>query len=167
MARVLVIFLSLFSLASFAGEIPSYISGSQRATVANWLAKNPSLRVATDTDCNCSREISHIRRGNGGVWKPNPSYHPFFTSGDFNGDGKSDFAVVLIDNVANMHLAVFNGPIAPKSSPVFLDNKHSGALFYGPPRPKPYHLVIGEFGSEGAILKPKGKSYVLVLNDCC
>lgn len=167
MIRVLALLLTFTSLAALASEIPSYISGPQRATLLNWLAKNPSLRVATDADCNCSKEIFQIRKGDGGVWQPNPSYHPFFTTGDFNVDGKTDFAVVLIDNTSNMHLAVFNGPITPNSSPAFVDNKHSGALFYGVPRPKPHYLVIGEFGSEGAILKPVGKSYVLVLNDCC
>jgi hypothetical protein len=34
------------------------------------------------------------------------------------------------------------------------------ALFYGPPRPKPYRLLLGRFESDsGALLIPHGRGY--------
>jgi hypothetical protein len=35
-------------------------------------------------------------------------------------------------------------------------------LFYGPPRPKPYRLIVGTFESEGLVLQPLGNTYRLV-----
>jgi hypothetical protein len=59
---------------------------------------------------------------------------------------------------------VFNGPLRPGVAPSFeergLDIQGQG-LFFGPPRPKPYRLLIGGFESEAAILVPRGRSYVL------
>jgi hypothetical protein len=54
-----------------------------------------------------------MKAGSGGVWKPVPDYHPYIATGDFNGDGAEDFAVVLIDRTKqeqNFALIVFNGP---------------------------------------------------------
>ena len=41
-----------------------------------------------------------------------------------------------------------------------LDMKQQG-LFYGPPRPKPYRLVLGRFEADGTMLVPSGKTYRL------
>jgi hypothetical protein len=76
-------------------------------------------------------------------------------TGDFNGDGATDFAVVVIKEHAEHEftLLVFNGPLDQKRPlPAFVD-AHSDltktdGLFYGPPRPKPYRLVLGPFESE-------------------
>ncbi len=59
---------------------------------------------------------------------------------------------------------MFNGPFKSETlSPAFMqsgmDLKYSG-LFYGPPRPKPYRLLLGPFESDsGALLIPHGRSY--------
>jgi hypothetical protein len=85
----------------------------------------------------------------------------------FNGDGLQDFAVVLIDRTKqekNFTLIVFNGPFKSETlSPAFMqssmDLKYSG-LFFGPPRPKPYRLLLGRFESDsGALLIPQGRGY--------
>jgi hypothetical protein len=58
-------------------------------------------------------DIKQVKAGSGGVWKPVPDYHPDIATGDFNGDGVEDFAVVLIDRTKqekNFTLIVFNGP---------------------------------------------------------
>src|SRR2546422_7028023 len=49
---------------------------------------------------------------------------------------------------SNFALVVFNGPFKSETaSPAFiqsgLDLRYSG-LFYGPPRPKPYRLLLGD-----------------------
>ena len=86
-----------------------------------------------------------------------------------NGDGVEDFAVVLMDRSKqknNFVLVVFNGPFKSESaSPAFiksgLELKYQG-LAYGPPRPKPYRLLVGRFESDsGVVLIPHGYGYKL------
>lgn len=134
-----------------------------------WLAQHPEYRLATDADCDCSEDIQRMKAGSGGKWKPVPDYHPYIATGDFNGDGIRDFAIVVIERSKqekNFVLVVFNGPFNSEAgSPVFvqagLDLKYSG-LFYGSPRPKPYRLLVGTFGSDsGSLLIPHGRGYKL------
>jgi hypothetical protein len=112
-----------------------------------------------------------MRRGYGGAWKANPDFHPYYVVGDFNGDGHTDFAVVVIRGSTNFtrEVAVFNGPFSQNAakSPAYVGGKHSGALFFGPPRPKPWRLIVGPFESEGSLLIPKGSTYVFTSNNCC
>jgi FG-GAP repeat len=140
------------------------LNSKQRAVVEFWLKHHPDYRLATDADCNCADNIQVIRRGSGGLWKPVPDYHPYVVSGDFNGDGKTDIAVTVVSRSTHKYgLLMFNGPFDSQDvAPAFFD-KDSGLagdpLFYGPPRPKPYRLVIGPFESEGAIVEPHGSTY--------
>jgi hypothetical protein len=106
-----------------------------------------------------------MRSGYGGEWTPVPNYHPYIVIGDFNSDGIEDFAVGVVSRSKpnDFTLLVFNGPIESSNlAPAFvgsgLDLRHSG-LFYGPPRPKPYRLLMGHFESEGTILVPHGRTY--------
>jgi hypothetical protein len=114
-----------------------------------------------------------MKTGYGGNWTPVPDYHPYVATGDFNSDGVRDFAVVVIDrskSAQNFVLVVFNGPFSSKAStPTFeesgLDLRGEG-LFFGPPRPKPYRLVMGPFESDDtAILVPQGRTYKLQVNE--
>jgi hypothetical protein len=108
-----------------------------------------------------------MKAGYGGAQKPQPNYHPYIATGDFNGDGVEDFAVILIDRSKqekNFALVLFNGPFrSERQSPAFfqsgMDLKYYG-LVYGPPRPKPYRLLLGPFESDsGALLIPHGRGY--------
>lgn len=129
--------------------------------------QHPEYRLATDPDCKCAEHIREMRAGSGGVWKPVPDYHPYIATGDFNGDGVTDFAVEVIEQSKSPNdfvLLVFNGPFRSDSTaPVFIQSGVYGeALFFGPPRPKPYRLVIGPFDSDNsAILVPTGTTYRL------
>lgn len=147
------------------GQAPGTL---ERKLVQNWLSRHRQFRMATDADCDCAADIKQMRAGYGGAWKAIPGYHPYFATGDFNGDGIRDFAVAVVDRskaTNNFALLVFNGPIgAKRAHPAFikrdLDLRHQG-LVYGPPRPKPYRLVVGRFEAEGRILEPHGRSYTL------
>jgi hypothetical protein len=136
--------------------------------IKNWLKSHPGYRLATEQDCgDCMEQIQSIRRGMGGPWKPVSNYSPYYMVGDFNGDGKKDFAVAVIipsHTPKKFILLIFNGPFnkSEAQNPVFisepLDLMEQG-LFYGPPRPKPFRLLVGGFESEGTKLVPKGKGY--------
>lgn len=165
----------LFSLMTACLSLITAAQAGHRLTVAEqkvlkeWLGKHKQYRLATDEDCDCASDIEEMKRGHGGKWKPVPDYHPYIATGDFNSDGVRDFAVVVIDHSKpekNFVLVVFDGPFdSETASPAFiqagLDLKYSG-LFYGPPRPRPYRLLVGTFGSDsGSLLIPHGRGYKL------
>jgi hypothetical protein len=153
---------------------PSALSGHTLSTqeqkvLTKWLSRHPRYRLATDRDCECSSDIQRMRAGSGGAWKPVRDYHPYVATGDFNSDGAEDLAVVVIDRTkkeGNFAIIIFNGPFETEAaSPAFfrkgLDLQRRG-LFYGPPRPKPYRLLIGVFESDNSsIFLPLGRSYRL------
>lgn len=149
------------------------LTSQEQGTLTTWLARHPEFRVATDADCGCPEDIQKMKTGYGGNWTAVPDYHPYAATGDFNSDGVSDFAVVVITrskSAQNFALIVFNGPFGSKAaSPAFfqsgLDLRGQG-LSFGPPRPKPFRLVVGPFESDNtAILVPQGRSYKLQVNE--
>ena len=145
------------------------LTAQEQKVLKNWLVGHKEYRLATDEDCDCAGDVEDMKTGYGGRVKPIPDYHPYLATGDFNGDGVRDFAVVLIDRSKkekNSALIVFNGPFdSDTASPAFLqsglDLKYTG-LSYGPPRPKPYRLLLGPFESDsGVLLIPHGRGYKL------
>lgn len=143
------------------------LTAQEQKILESWLNEHSAYRLATDADCDCPGDIRLMRTGSGGVWKPVPDYHPYIATGDFNGDGVEDFAAIVLDRSKQDHnfaLIVFNGPfVLGLHSPAFIETglalKNAG-LFYGPPRPKPYRLLIGPFESDsGSILIPRGRNY--------
>src|SRR5713226_3157195 len=143
------------------------LTAQEQTVLKGWLAQHPHYRLATDKDCDCAGDIEQMKTGYGGLTKHVPDYHPYIATGDFNGDGVEDFAVVLVDRTKrekNFALVVFNGPFQSETqSPAFMqssmDLKYFG-LFYGPPRPKPYRLLLGRFESDsGTLLIPHGRAY--------
>jgi hypothetical protein len=145
------------------------LTAQEQKVLESWLAHHPEYRATTDEDCDCAEDIQQMKAGSGGVWKPVPDYHPYAATGDFNGDGVEDFAVAVIDRSKQdkkFALVVFNGPFkAETAAPAFLETglDLSGCgLFYGPPRPKPYRLLVGRFESDsGSLLIPHGRGYKL------
>ena len=149
------------------------LTSREQILLKTWLTRHPEFRVAKDGDCDCADAIQRMKTGYGGDWKPVSDYHPCVATGDFNSDGVSDFAIVVIDlskSAQNFVLLVFNGPFGSKAaSPAFvesgLDLRGQG-LSFGPPRPQPYRLVVGPFESDNtAILIPRGHTYKLQGNE--
>jgi hypothetical protein len=156
----------LFALPAWAGHT---LTPQELKTEAAWLSGHPHFRAAVDGDCDCSEDIQQMKVGDGGVWRPVLDYHPYIATGDFNGDGIRDLAVVVIDRTKTIHqfsLLVFNGPFSLESvEPTFvasgLDLRYMG-LDFGPPRPRPYRLIVGRFGTDNtSVLVPHGQTYNL------
>jgi hypothetical protein len=142
---------------------------THKKAVDSWVSANPGFRIAKESDCgDCEEQIQMIRRGFGGAWKAVPNYDPYYAVGDFNSDGKTDFAIAVIASKRTdkrFRILVFNGPFDDSldHQPAFVSEfmKLTGqGLFFGPPRPKPYRLLVGAFESEGILLVPKGHGYV-------
>jgi hypothetical protein len=163
----------VFALVCSALTVPAWaghtLTAQEQKVLQSWLAYHAEYRAATDEDCDCADDIQQMKAGFGGVWKPVSDYHPYAATGDFNGDGVEDFAVAVVDRSKqekNFALVVFNGPFKLESaSPAFLEaglELRSYGLFYGPPRPKPYRLLVGRFESDsGSLLIPQGHGYRL------
>lgn len=145
------------------------LTSQEQKNLATWLARRPLYRVAKDADCDCAEGIQQTKTAHRINWPPFPDYHPYVATGDFNSDGVRDFAIVVINrsrSSQNFVLLVFNGPFTSKTAqPAFivygLDLRGQG-LFFGPPRPKPYRLVLGHFDSDNTtVLVPQGRTYKL------
>ena len=143
--------------------IPDYLPAAHRVVVEQWLAAHRGYRLASDEDCKCEDEIVRLRAGTGSALGPQPDFHPYYTAGDFNGDGSEDFAVVFAykGRLRGPVLAIFNGPfpVDGRDRPAYISRKYALPLFYGPPRPRPYLLVAGHTESEGVVFLPYKKTY--------
>ena len=140
------------------------LTPTQKRVLVTWFKENAGYRRATLADCGCAADVQNVRTGYGGEWKGVPDYHPYVATGDFDSDGDEDFAVVVVHRSGAWKLLIFNAPFQEAASPAYVDTGLDFgrlALFYGPPRPKPYRLVIGPFESEGAVVVPKNGTYVL------
>ena len=170
MSKLRIVLVAVFGTVLVAPAWAGHtLAPQEKRVLAVWLAQHPSFRAATNQDCSCAEDIQEMKAGDGGVWRPVPDYHPYVATGDFNGDGIRDFAVAVIERTKSVHpftLLVFNGPFdSDGSRPAFigkdLDLRYMG-LSFGPPRPKPYSLIVGRFGSDNtSILIPSGTGYQL------
>jgi len=156
-------------LSTSPGPKVRVIQPVHQKAVGVWLNANPGFRIALESDCgDCTEQIQMMRRETVGVWKPVPDYTPYYVAGDFNNDGENDFAIAVIKSKQkgkSFRLLVFNGPFTNQVEykPVFVSefmNLRGQGLFFGPPRPKPYRLLLGAFESEGILLVPNGQGYV-------
>lgn len=165
---ILLVLIMVIGIKAQQAEVPDYFSAEHRTILQKWLAKNPKFMVATDKNCGqCAEEIANQRRLSGA------DYHPYYVVGDFNGDGKKDFAVALTELEADdegraeqkFMVLVFNAPLSRRTAiPAFKKDDlilRDGGLFFGPPRPRPYRLFIGLFGNDqGLTLIPRGRKYI-------
>jgi len=140
------------------------LTPTQESVLQGWFKENPGHRRATLADCDCATDVQNMKDGYGGEWKGVPDYHPYVATGDFDTDGDEDFAVIVVQQSGARKLLVFNAPFAEPGRPAYVETSldfRRLALFFGPPRPKPYRLLIGAFESEGALVIPKNGTYVL------
>jgi hypothetical protein len=137
----------------------SHLRSEHKELVESWLAQRTDLRLATESDCVNKSGLAAMRRERG------RNYQPYYAVGDFNGDGKQDFAVALINTRKRrwkFAVAVFNGPVVSKSAPSFLDEQSdlSDGGFWVGSVAKGNRLIAGTFESDNCIvLTPKRNGY--------
>ena len=151
--------------------VPDYMPKKYAHVISLWLTNHPTYRLATDADCGCEEDLKRERTVSMGPRKARPNYHPYYVVGDFDRDGVADIAVGVINQTSPgmFRVAIFNGPFSKHSTSeaAFLSEPRrlGQGMFFGAPRPKPYMLVVGAFESEGAVLKPTPKGYLLTEED--
>ena len=134
-----------------AGAEATYLSAQHRDVVERWLARRPDLRLATANDCTNKSGLAAMRKEKG------RNYHPYYAVGDFNGDGREDFAVALINKKKRrwkFAVAVFNGPVRTGSAPSFLDEQSDlsdGGFSVGSVG-KGKRLIAGTFESDNCVV---------------
>src|SRR5688572_22415096 len=99
--RISAIVISVVSMAwlacvAVAGAVPDFIRPPFRAAMDTWLTEHPQYRLALSSDCQCDDDIAILRNGAGAAWKPQPDYQPYYAHADFDGDRRSDVAVVAL-----------------------------------------------------------------------
>jgi len=130
-------------------DMPEFIQPKYHEVVHAWLDAHPMYRLAVDGDCKCEDDIG----------SPQPTIHPYFASGDFDGDGLGDIAVVALPNRAGLKIlvVVFFGSksgLDPDASeiPLPYPSVLAAGLFVGKSKGKgrPRHdaLGYGAFESE-------------------
>jgi hypothetical protein len=134
--------------------------------VSRWLVMHQDLRLAVDDGCKCTDELLETRTTTQGVWKADPGYHPYYVIGDFDGDGQEDIAIGVNRRSESKKFQVLiingyrSGGTCAYLSPKF---DFDWGLFFGPPRSKPYRLLVGPFNTDvGTLfLRGRGCHYVL------
>ena len=123
-------------------DIPEFIEPKYREAIQAWLDAHPVYRLAVDGDCKCEDDIGSSQ----------PGIHPYFASGDFDGDGIGDFAVVALPNRVGLKILVVvlfgsKSGFGPDVSeiPLPYPNVLDAGLFVGKSngKGKPQHAVLG------------------------
>jgi hypothetical protein len=97
----------------------SHMQPEDRKVLKHWLdAGKSKLRPAVIADCDDLGGLSkaHAEWGS--------DYHPYYRAGDFNKDGRDDFAVALVDPAKEkdrFSIAIFHGGKTANAAPAFFE----------------------------------------------
>ncbi|MBS0471542.1 MAG: hypothetical protein JSR60_10755 [Proteobacteria bacterium] len=135
---------------------PAQLSADQNRQLVRFLEKHPDLRLATPAQCQCDDDIRTMRT-QGSFGTPLPDYDPHLAVGDFNGDGRSDFAILLDDRSRGLTFVIFNGG---RDGPAYVSHDDFDMANIGVfPPGRDTGLLVGPFESEGCLYELKDDGY--------
>lgn len=150
------VFAALFALLAgqiaYSQDFYSQFKPKHKKVLEKWLTGKTRLRPAVENDAS-KEDLEAWRR-------TNTSFYPYYAVGDFNQDGKEDFAVLLkaegVDDEGA--IAVFNAPFS-NSKPVYFEQGFGVKQFYIEYYREEKMLYLTAYETHGFYLKPKGKTY--------
>ena len=153
-AVIILIFLAAqFGYAQKSKNYFSHLPPRHRQVLKKWLANQTGLRPATEKDAS-QENLKLARRDDG-------KFQPFYAAGDFNQDGKEDFAVLLkVKDANDSAVAVFNAPFNLSKPAYFEQGFGEIRTLYIEFNKDVKMLYLTEYESHGSYLQPKGKTYV-------
>lgn len=139
----------------------SHLRAEHRVVVEEWFKLRSDLRLALIADNANSEGLAATRKERG------RNYHPYYAVGDFNGDGREDFAVALVKKKRSewpFLFAIFNGPSAKATKPSFIidaDLRDGGIMYNPQARARDGRLLFGTFQSDNCVIvRPRGRTYL-------
>lgn len=149
------IFICLAQVASAQNQTDyfGHLQSAHRKVLKDWLVKNKGMRPAVDADA--SKEYLE-------VWRRDiKDFFPYYVIGDFNGDDKEDFAVLLkIENKEDEGaIIVFNAPFS-KPKPAYYNREFGVEEYYLEFMKDVKMLYCSKYETHGFYLKPMGKKYI-------
>ena len=148
----------------------SDLPAGHAAAIQTFLAQHPGLKFLTESAI-AEKDLKYMRESFGA------KFQPYYRKGDFNRDGKPDFAVILVKggkpkedkNLAASHrfryqvtVVIFNGQADDKYHPAFVKQVASAPLvcLLSLSKEKQPKLYFGVFETdEGFVMIPAGKGY--------
>lgn len=144
-----------------AGEY-EHIAENHASVLENYLKNKPGLRPAIPADYDrANPELAANRQSS-------PAGHPYYVRGDFSGDGREDFAVILKSAKGDRAFtyAIFNAPFNPKNPQAASSGQtdYRFVLHYNKkPEESSRRLYIGSYDSDdGLYIEPNGNGYKFV-----
>ena len=131
----------------------AHLKPEHTKVLQQWLAKNAGMRPAVEADAS-QLELK--------AWRSNDKkFFPYYAVGDFNRDGREDFAVILkvINAKDRGALIVFNAPFT-NLTPAYFKRGFGVRQYYLEYMKDNKMLYFSEYETHGFFLKPKGGKYV-------
>ncbi|HUQ32080.1 MAG TPA: hypothetical protein VM095_08165 [Pyrinomonadaceae bacterium] len=138
-------------------DVPSFINPAHRQVVQSFLKTKPNLRVATYADAEDKSRLEYVSNVTFGENKS-----PYYAVGDFNNDGREDFAIAFVNTrrPKDFPVAVFNGPFNGRRwvAPAYYNEKRFGThdFLLANTDERPHALQVGIPGGDMTVmLKPR------------
>lgn len=155
------LYLSILVAASISAySLPPAVRPAQRPALRAWLAGHRPYRVVDEAECACDDELFAIRHAAVGhrADRSGHLYHPYYAEGDFDGDGKSDFAVVVADRRSGRARRVLIFTRSGAGYVPFLSGHiaRESMLFADTPPPARTRLTVGSWRLSRQVFDPAG-----------
>src|SRR5262245_6938647 len=105
-------------------KMPAYLRPEHKTVLERWLKEKSHLRLATESDLTDKEDLE--------IWWKDwgKDFNPYYSIGDFNRDGKNDFAALLVDlkngEEHGFAIAIFNAPFTNKKAPNYFEDGYAG-----------------------------------------